>query len=186
MKRLFDISLALILALLLIIPSCFLAILIKLTSPGPILYWSKRVGKRECIFEMPKFRSMRTDTPELATHLLSQPGMWLTPVGDFLRKSSLDELPQLWCIINGDMSFVGPRPALFNQADLISLRKQCGVDLLCPGLTGWAQVNGRDELSIEEKVKLDSEYLQIQSFWFDLKILWTTFINVLKKKGVSH
>jgi len=186
MKRLFDISLALILSLLLIIPSCFLAILVKLTSPGPILYWSKRVGKREYIFEMPKFRSMRIDTPELATHLLSQPGMWLTPVGDFLRKSSLDELPQLWCIINGDMSFVGPRPALFNQADLISLRKQCGVDLLSPGLTGWAQVNGRDELSIEEKVKLDSEYLHLQSFWFDLKILRITFINVLKKKGVSH
>lgn len=186
MKRLFDISFALILSLLLIIPSCFLAILVKLTSPGPIFYWSKRVGKREDIFEMPKFRSMRIDTPELATHLLSQPGMWLTPVGDFLRKSSLDELPQLWCIINGDMSFVGPRPALFNQADLISLRKQSGVDLLCPGLTGWAQVNGRDELSIEEKVKLDSEYLYLQSFWLDLKIIWMTLINVLKKKGVSH
>jgi O-antigen biosynthesis protein WbqP len=135
---------------------------------------------------MPKFRSMRIDTPEVATHLLMDPIKWLTPVGDFLRKSSLDELPQLWCIINGDMSFVGPRPALFNQIDLISLRKQLGINQLRPGLTGWAQVNGRDELLIEEKVKFDAEYLQLQSFVFDIKIIWITFVNVLKKKGVSH
>ena len=135
---------------------------------------------------MPKFRSMRIDTPEVATHLLTDPTKWLTPVGDFLRKSSLDELPQLWCIIKGDMSFVGPRPALFNQADLILLRKQAGIHQLRPGLTGLAQVNGRDELLIEEKVKFDSEYLKLQSFTFDIKILWITLVNVSKKKGVSH
>jgi O-antigen biosynthesis protein WbqP len=186
MKRFFDLAFALLATFLLMPPFCILAILVWLTSPGPILYWSKRVGRYGVIFEMPKFRSMRIDAPEVATHLLGDPKKWLTPVGDFLRKSSLDELPQLWCIINGNMSFVGPRPALFNQDDLISLRKNSQVDLLRPGLTGWAQVNGRDELSIAEKVKLDVEYLQSNSFTFDLKILWMTFVNVLAKKGVSH
>ena len=186
MKRFFDLALALLATCLLMIPFCILATLVWLTSPGPILYWSKRVGRRSVIFEMPKFRSMRIDAPEVATHLLGDPKKWLTPVGDFLRKSSLDELPQLWCIINGNMSFVGPRPALFNQDDLISLRKTFQVDLLRPGLTGWAQVNGRDELSIAEKVKLDVVYLQSNSFTFDLKILWMTFINVLARKGFSQ
>lgn len=185
-KRIFDLSLALLAASILLIPFCFLAVLVRMTSPGPVLYWSKRVGRFDILFEMPKFRSMRIDAPEVATHLLSDPGKWLTPIGNFLRTSSLDELPQLWCIINGDMSFVGPRPALFNQVDLILLRQQCGVGQLHPGLTGWAQVNGRDELSIEEKVKLDAEYLRLKSFSFDLKIIWMTFIDVLKKKGVSH
>jgi O-antigen biosynthesis protein WbqP len=186
MKRFFDLALALLATCLLMIPFCILATLVWFTSPGPILYWSKRVGRNGVIFEMPKFRSMRIDAPEVATHLLGDPKKWLTPVGDFLRKSSLDELPQLWCIINGNMSFVGPRPALFNQDDLISLRKTSQVDLLRPGLTGWAQVNGRDELSIAEKVELDVVYLKSNSFIFDLKILWMTFINVLAKKGVSH
>jgi O-antigen biosynthesis protein WbqP len=185
-KRFFDIFLALIALFLLIIPLSIIVLIIKFTSPGSILYWSKRVGRRELIFEMPKFRSMRIDTPEVATHLLADPEDWLTPIGKFLRKSSLDELPQLWCILNGDMSFVGPRPALFNQTDLILLRKQFGINLMRPGLTGWAQVNGRDELSIQEKVKLDAEYLHMKSFGFDLRILLMTFINVLKKKGVSH
>lgn len=186
MKRFIDISLALIASFFLIIPLGILALLVRFTSPGPILYWSKRVGRYDVIFEMPKFRSMRIDTPEVATHLLPDPDRWLTPVGDFLRKSSLDELPQLLCILKGDMSFVGPRPALFNQADLILLRKYAGVNQLRPGLTGWAQINGRDELSIEEKVKLDTEYLKAKSFGLDIKILWFTFINVLQKKGVSH
>ena len=186
MKRFFDFIIASILMFLLIIPLCLLALIVKLTSTGPVLYWSKRVGRHDFIFEMPKFRTMRIDAPEVATHLLTDPVKWLTPVGDYLRKSSLDELPQLWCIISGEMSFVGPRPALFNQADLISLRKLSGINQLRPGLTGWAQVNGRDELSIEQKVRLDTEYLHLQSFGFDLKIIWMTFVNVLKKKGVSH
>ena len=185
-KRVFDLILALIVTVILLIPLCFLAILVRITSPGPILYWSKRVGRFNLLFNMPKFRSMRTDTPEVATHLLSEPGKWLTPLGDFLRKSSLDELPQLWCIIKGEMSFVGPRPALFNQVDLISLRKKYGIDQLRPGLTGWAQINGRDELSIHDKVKLDAQYLQLRSFQFDLKILWLTFVRVVKKEGISH
>jgi len=186
MKRIFDILLSLTLGILLVVPAILVSLAVKITSKGPSLYWSRRVGRYNKLFDMPKFRSMHINAPAIATHLLQNPDQWMTPIGCFLRKSSLDELPQLWSIFIGDMSFVGPRPALFNQADLISLRKQCGVDLLCPGLTGWAQVNGRDELSIEEKVKLDSEYLHIRSFWFDLKILWITFINVLKKKGVSH
>jgi len=186
MKRFFDLTFAFIAALFLTIPLCLVAILVKLTSPGPILYWSKRIGRHKFIFEMPKFRTMKLDTPQVATHLLTDPEKWLSPLGDFLRKTSLDELPQLWCIIKGDMSFVGPRPALFNQADLISLRKQFGINQLRPGLTGWAQVNGRDELAISEKVKFDAEYCQLQSFIFDMKILWITFVNVLKKKGVSH
>jgi O-antigen biosynthesis protein WbqP len=186
MKRFFDLTFAFIATLFLTIPLCLLALLVKLTSRGPILYWSKRIGRREFIFEMPKFRTMRIDTPEVATHLLTDPANWLTPVGDFLRKSSLDELPQLWCIIKGDMSLVGPRPALFNQADLISLRTEKGIHHLLPGLTGWAQVNGRDELPISKKVELDFEYLQRRSFLFDLKILWMTALKVLVRDGVSH
>ena len=186
MKRLFDLVLALIAGTLLIIPIVVVAILVKLTSKGPALYWSDRVGMHNTIFKMPKFRSMQVDTPAVATHLLDDPGRVLTPIGDFLRKSSLDELPQLWCILKGDMSFVGPRPALFNQADLIALRTGKGVDQLLPGLTGWAQVNGRDEMSIPEKVALDVEYMERQSFWFDMKILWLTCLKVIKRDGVSH
>lgn len=186
LKRIFDLSLALLSAVVLLIPFCFLAVLVRITSPGPVLYWSKRVGRFDVLFEMPKFRSMRIDAPVVATHLLLDPAKWLTPIGNFLRKSSLDELPQLWCIIKGDMSFVGPRPALFNQVDLIAMRKEMGVNELLPGLTGWAQVNGRDELSIQDKVKLDEQYLQLRSFRFDLKILWMTFISVVKNEGVSH
>lgn len=186
LKRIFDLILALIAASILLIPFCVLATLVRITSPGPVLYWSKRVGRFDILFEMPKFRSMRIDAPVVATHLLSDPTKWLTPIGNFLRKSSLDELPQLWSIINGDMSFVGPRPALFNQVDLIAMRKQMRINQLRPGLTGWAQVNGRDELSIQDKVKLDEQYLRLRSFRFDLKILWMTFIRVVKKEGVSH
>ena len=151
-----------------------------------MLYWSNRVGKGNRIFRMPKFRSMRVDTPAVATHLLANPGAYLTPIGSFLRKSSLDELPQLWSILKGDMSFVGPRPALFNQDDLVALRTQLGVHELVPGLTGWAQVNGRDELPIPEKVRLDAENMQRRSFAFDLRILWLTFIKVLRRDGVAH
>jgi len=163
-----------------------IAILVKLTSKGPVLYWSDRVGRKNKIFKMPKFRSMRVDTPSVATHLLSDPDMYLSPIGGFLRRTSLDELPQLWSIIKGDMSFVGPRPALFNQDDLIALRTEYEVDQLVPGLTGWAQINGRDELPIPEKVALDVEYMHRQSFWFDMKILWMTFLKVIKRDGVSH
>ena len=186
MKRLFDLILALIAASILIIPIIAAAVLIKLTSKGPALYWSDRVGKNNQLFKMPKFRSMKVDTPVVATHLLDDPQSALTPVGNFLRKSSFDELPQLWSIIRGDMSFVGPRPALFNQEDLIAFRTEQDIHVLVPGLTGWAQVNGRDELPIPQKVALDVEYLQCQSLWFDIKIIWLTFVNVLKKDGVSH
>jgi O-antigen biosynthesis protein WbqP len=163
-----------------------LSILICLTSKGPVIYWSDRIGRYNKVFRMPKFRSMRIDTPQIATHLLENPDIYLTPIGSFLRKSSLDELPQLWSILKGDMSFVGPRPALFNQDDLIFLRTKYGVDKLVPGLTGWAQINGRDELPIHEKVRLDVEYMQRQSLTFDLKILWLTFIKVIVKDGVVH
>ena len=186
MKRLFDLMLALCAAIVLIIPVAVVAIAVRLTSNGPALYWSDRVGRGNKIFKMPKFRSMRVGTPAVATHLLQEPGAYLTPIGSFLRKSSLDELPQLWSILVGDMSFVGPRPALFNQHDLIALRVQHGVDKLLPGLTGWAQVNGRDELPIPEKVELDVQYLQRQSLAFDLRILWMTFVKVLRRDGVSH
>ena len=186
MKRLFDIVLALFAAIILAIPVLIVAILVKLTSKGPALYWSDRVGKDNQIFSMPKFRTMRIDTPALATHLLADPAKYLTPCGSFLRKSSLDELPQLWSILKGDMSFVGPRPALFNQDDLIALRTACGVSELTPGLTGWAQINGRDELPIPEKVKLDETYLKQKSFWLDIKILFLTFVKVARKDGVSH
>ena len=167
-------------------PIVVVAVLVKLTSKGPALYWSDRVGMHNTIFKMPKFRSMKVETPAVATHLLLDPGIVLTPVGDFLRKNSLDELPQLWCILNGEMSFVGPRPALFNQDNLIALRTEKGVDKVVPGLTGWAQVNGRDELPIPEKVVLDVEYMERQSFWFDLYILWLTVLKVVRRDGVSH
>jgi len=186
MKRLFDLVIAIVLVVVLLAPLLLLAVLILITSKGAILYWSDRVGRKNKIFKMPKFRSMRVDTPVVATHLLSDPDMYLSPIGDFLRRTSLDELPQIWSILKGDMSFVGPRPALFNQDDLIALRTEYGVDKLVPGLTGWAQVNGRDELPIPEKVALDVEYMQRQSFWFDLKILWMTFLKVIKRDGVSH
>jgi O-antigen biosynthesis protein WbqP len=186
MKRLFDLAVALVAAVFLALPIVFVALAVRLTSPGPALYWSDRVGRHNRIFKMPKFRSMRIDTPAVATHLLTNPDQWLTPIGSFLRRTSLDELPQLWSILKGDMSFVGPRPALFNQDDLIALRTEAGVHALLPGLTGWAQVNGRDELPIPEKVKLDVEYLQKRSFGFDLWILWLTLLKVLRRDGVSH
>ena len=186
MKRLFDLAVALIAATFLALPILIVAISVRLTSQGPALYWSNRVGRHNRIYVMPKFRSMRIDTPAVATHLLQNPGQWLTPIGSFLRKSSLDELPQLWCILKGDMSFVGPRPALFNQDDLIALRSEKGVHELLPGLTGWAQVNGRDELPIPQKVQLDVEYLQRRSFLFDLTIIWMTAIKVVARDGVSH
>lgn len=186
MKRLFDVSLTLVAALFLLLPIAVVAVCVRLTSRGPALYWSDRVGRYNQIFKMPKFRSMRIDTPAVATHLLTDPASFLTPIGSFLRKSSLDELPQLWSILVGDMSFVGPRPALFNQDDLIQLRTEAGVHVLVPGLTGWAQVNGRDELSIPEKVTWDVQYLHRQSLWFDIQILWLTFLKVVRKDGVSH
>ena len=186
MKRLFDLLLALLVAVALALPILLVSLAVRLTSPGPVLYWSDRVGRHNRIFRMPKFRSMRTGTPAVATHLLADPGAYLTPIGSFLRKSSLDELPQLWSILAGDMSFVGPRPALFNQDDLIALRPEKGVHELVPGLTGWAQVNGRDELPIPQKVELDAEYLRRRSLAFDLHILWLTAVKVLQRDGVSH
>lgn len=186
MKRLFDFALSAVLLLAFAVPILIVAILVKLTSPGQAIYWSDRVGVRNKIFRMPKFRTMRIDTPAVATHLLSNPGQFLTPIGSFLRKSSLDELPQLWSILRGDMSFVGPRPALFNQQDLIALRTEYGVDRILPGLTGWAQINGRDELPIPEKVKLDLAYMQQQSFFFDLKIIVLTALKVVRRDGVTH
>ncbi len=186
MKRLFDLSFSAILGVLLALPIGVIALLVKLTSSGPALYWSDRVGCGNRIFRMPKFRSMRVDTPAVATHLLGDPDTYLTPIGLALRKSSLDELPQLWSILKGDMSFVGPRPALFNQADLIEFRTQYGVHKLIPGLTGWAQVNGRDALKILEKVMMDVEYLQRQSFGFDMKILWMTLLKVIRSEGIAH
>ncbi len=185
-KRLFDLLLALFAVLLLSPVILLTALAVRLTSRGPVLYWSDRVGRHNAIFRMPKFRSMRVDTPVVATHLLADPSTYLTPVGSFLRKSSLDELPQLWSILAGDMSFVGPRPALFNQHDLVEQRTQAGVHELVPGLTGWAQVNGRDELPIPDKVALDAQYLQRRSLAFDLRILALTFIKVLRADGVSH
>ena len=186
MKRIFDLVIS-FLALVILFPLIILvSLLVGLTSKGPILYWSDRVGRCNIIFKMPKFRTMKVGTPPVATHLLSDSGQYLTPVGSFLRKSSLDELPQLWSILVGDMSFIGPRPALFNQDDLIALRTQYGVEELVPGLTGWAQVNGRDELSIPIKVQYEVEYLNKRSFWFDMKILGLTFLKVVRRAGVSH
>lgn len=186
MKRLFDLCLALSAALILVFPFLLVWLMVRLTSKGPALYWSDRVGRCNVIFKMPKFRSMRVDTPAVATHLLNNPQQFLTPIGSFLRKSSLDELPQLLSIIKGDMSFVGPRPALFNQDDLIALRTQHGVDALVPGLTGWAQINGRDELPIPDKVNLDVAYMKRQSLWFDVKIIVLTFVKVLRRDGIQH
>ncbi len=186
MKRLFDIFLVVFVTIPLSLPLLLVAVAVRLTSPGPVLYWSDRVGAKNRLFRMPKFRTMQVGTPAVATHLLEDPHTYLTSIGGFLRKSSLDELPQLWSIFCGDMSFVGPRPALFNQDDLVALRTANGVDVLTPGLTGWAQVNGRDELPVAEKVKLDIEYLQRRSFAFDLRILWLTAIKVLRRDGVAH
>ena len=186
MKRIFDLLIGVFLSALLLIPMLLITGIVKVTSEGPVLYWSDRIGQRNVIFRMPKFRTMRLDTPAIATHLMSDPNTYLSPIGGFLRRTSLDELPQLFSILKGDMSFVGPRPALYNQDDLVDLRTEEGVNQLIPGLTGWAQVNGRDELPIPDKVRLDVEYMERQSFWFDLKILWMTFLKVVRRVGVSH
>lgn len=186
MKRLFDLALALVAGMLLIFPALILGLVVRLTSEGPVLYWSDRVGRNNMRFRMPKFRSMKINTPAVATHLLDRPDQFLTTIGGFIRKTSLDELPQLWSIIRGHMSFVGPRPALFNQEDLITLRTQRGVHILTPGLTGWAQVNGRDELPVLKKVELDIEYLRRRSLWFDARILWMTVAKVLRRDNVAH
>jgi O-antigen biosynthesis protein WbqP len=186
MKRVFDFIFALLLLVILFVPMLIVAITIKLSSLGPAIYWSDRMGKNNQIFSMPKFRTMRIDTPAVATHLLQNVERYLVPLGSFLRKTSLDELPQLWSIIRGDMSFVGPRPALFNQDDLIKLRTEKEISKLQPGITGWAQINGRDDIPISVKVTYDEYYLKNQSFFFDLKILWNTFFKVIKKEGVTH
>jgi O-antigen biosynthesis protein WbqP len=186
MKRALDLVLGLTAMAIFFLPFCLLAVLVKLTSRGPVLYWSDRVGRDNRIFSMPKLRTMRIDTPVVATHLLTNPEQFLTPIGGFLRKSSLDELPQLWCIVRGDMSVVGPRPALFNQHNLIEMRTSCGVHKVRPGLTGWAQVNGRDELPIPVKVQFDQEYLRLQSIGFDFKVIMLTVLKVLKRDGIVH
>lgn len=186
MKRLFDVTLATLALLLFSIPIVCVALFVKFTSKGPVIYWSNRVGRYDAIFRMPKFRTMRVDTPAVATHLLADPSKHLTPIGSFLRKSSLDELPQLWSILRGDMSFVGPRPALFNQADLVALRRRYGVDMALPGLTGWAQVNGRDELPIPDKVKFDVQYVKHQSFALDMKIILLTALKVIRRDNIVH
>ncbi len=186
MKRVFDLVLALFVFIILALPMAVVALLVRLTSKGPALYWSQRIGQNNVIFLMPKFRSMRLNTPQVATHLLTNPKAHLTPIGDFIRKSSLDELPQLLSVFTGDMSFVGPRPALFNQDDLVALRTAANVHTLKPGITGWAQINGRDEIPIPDKVKLDEYYLKNQSFLFDLKIIFLTGFKVLLARNVSH
>lgn len=186
MKRIFDLLFVILTLLPLTVFALLIAIAVHFTSKGRVLYWSDRVGKNNKIFKMPKFRSMLIDAPEVATHLLDNPDAYLSSIGGFLRRFSLDELPQFFSVLKGDMSLVGPRPALFNQKDLIALRTKKGVDKLLPGITGWAQVNGRDELSIFNKVELDVEYLNRKSFWFDLKILWITFFKIVKRQGVSH
>ncbi len=186
MKRCFDTIAAIVLFMLLSIPLLVIALLIKLTSKGSVLHWSDRVGVNNMIFKMPKFRTMRTDTPSVATHLLENPGKYLTPIGPFLRRFSLDEFPQLWSVLKGDMSFVGPRPALYNQDDLVELRTKKGIHKLVPGITGWAQVNGRDELPIPVKVEYDDHYLHHCSFLFDMNILYMTFLKVIKREGVTH
>jgi O-antigen biosynthesis protein WbqP len=186
LKRVFDLALAFLAGSVFWLPIVLIALAVRLSSPGPAFYWSDRIGKDNRLFKMPKFRSMRVDTPAVATHLLANPGVYLTPIGAFLRKTSLDELPQLWSIVSGDMSFVGPRPALYNQQDLIALRTQFDIQQLVPGLTGWAQVNGRDELRIDEKVAFDVEYMQRRSLWFDCYIIWKTAIKVMQRDGVSH
>jgi O-antigen biosynthesis protein WbqP len=186
MKRLVDVLLALGAGLIFLVPILLTALAVKLTSKGPALYWSDRVGQNNVLFSMPKFRSMRTDTPAVATHLLKDGQNYLTPIGSFLRKSSLDELPQIWSILVGDMSVVGPRPALFNQDDLVALRTEKGVHRLKPGLTGWAQVNGRDDLTIPDKVDLDADYLARMGLGFDIRIIWMTAVKVLTRSGISH
>jgi len=186
MKRIFDVIVAIALLAIISMPMLVIALMVKSTSKGSVLHWSDRIGKGNAIFKMPKFRTMRIDTPAVATHLLKNPGKYLTPVGSIMRRFSLDEFPQLWSVLKGDMSFVGPRPALYNQDDLIELRTKKGVHKLVPGITGWAQVNGRDELPIPVKVEYDEFYLKNRSFWFDMKILWLTFIKVVKREGVTH
>ena len=186
MNRISNMILAVLLLMLLFFPILIISLLVYFSSGRPVLYWSNRIGKERLIFSMPKFRTMLTNTPETATHMLDDPDVFLTPIGRLLRKTSLDELPQIWSIIVGDMNFVGPRPALFNQNDLIDLRIKEGVDKLLPGITGWAQVNGRDELSIPDKVALDVEYMNRKSFSFDLKIIWMTFLKVINSQGISH
>ena len=186
MNRISSLILAVLLLTLLLFPILVISLLVYISSGRPVLYWSDRIGKEESIFSMPKFRTMRTNTPEIATHKLDDPDIFLTPIGRILRKTSLDELPQIWSIIIGDMNFVGPRPALFNQDDLIDLRIKEGVDKLLPGITGWAQVNGRDELSISDKVALDVEYMNRKSFCFDIRIIWMTFLKVINSQGISH
>jgi O-antigen biosynthesis protein WbqP len=186
MKRIFDMVLAVFAGVFLLLPLVVTALMVRLTSKGPALYWSDRVGRNNQIFKMPKFRSMQVGTPAVATHLLSDPDSYLTPIGSFLRKSSLDELPQFWNILKGDMSFVGPRPALFNQQDLIELRTKAGVHQLMPGLTGWAQINGRDELPIPQKVALDVEYLHRRSIGFDFYIIFMTAMKVIRRDGIAH
>jgi O-antigen biosynthesis protein WbqP len=186
MKRIFDLFFCLLLIFIFSIFILIISFLVKMTSDGSILYWSDRIGKNNYIFRMPKFRTMHLTSPTIATHLLKNPSQYLTPIGSFLRKTSLDELPQLWSILVGDMSFVGPRPALFNQYDLIKLRTLKGIHHLKPGLTGWAQVNGRDDLSIAEKVNFDAEYLKKKSFIFDLTILYLTFIKIIRREGIQH
>lgn len=186
MKRAFDLLFCILFGVLLAVPFIILVMAVRLTSKGPVLYWSDRVGRNNVIFKMPKFRSMYVGTPAVATHLLDNPQAHFTPIGSFLRRSSLDELPQLWSILVGDMSFVGPRPALFNQYDLINMRTKENVHTLVPGLTGWAQINGRDELHISQKVAFDLEYLHRHNFWLDIRILWITFMTVLRRDGISH
>ena len=186
MKRIFDLFLLILVLPFIFFPLVITALIVFFTSNGPIIHWSSRVGRNNCIFKMPKFRSMRIGTPDVATDLLQNPTKWFTPVGSFLRKSSLDELPQLWSILIGDMSFVGPRPALFSQQDLIDARSALGIDKLKPGLTGWAQINGRDEISLKKKVELEDEYLQMQSLSFDMKILYLTVKKVIIRNGISH
>ena len=186
MKRIFDVIVAIAFLAIISMPMLVIALMVKLTSKGSVLHWSDRIGRGNAIFKMPKFRTMRIDTPAVATHLLKNPDKYLTPVGSIMRRFSLDEFPQLWSVLKGDMSFVGPRPALYNQDDLIELRTKKGVHKLVPGITGWAQVNGRDELPIPVKVEYDEFYLKNRSFWFDMKILWLTFIKVVKREGVTH
>ena len=186
MKRIFDVIVAIALLAIISMPMLVIALMVKLTSKGSVLHWSDRIGRGNAIFKMPKFRTMMIDTPAVATHLLKNPDKYLTPVGSIMRRFSLDEFPQLWSVLKGDMSFVGPRPALYNQDDLIELRTKKGVHKLVPGITGWAQVNGRDELPIPVKVEYDEFYLKNRSFWFDMKILWLTFIKVVKREGVTH
>ncbi|MDP2278642.1 MAG: sugar transferase [Nitrospirota bacterium] len=186
MKRLFDFTMSLFLLIISSIPMLIIALLVKVTSRGPCLYWSDRIGKNNIVFKMPKFRTMNIDTMAVATHLLSNPDQHLTPIGKFLRKSSLDELPQLISILKGDMSFVGPRPALFNQDDLVALRNEKGVHILTPGLTGWAQVNGRDDIPIPVKVDFDEYYMKRRSFFFDIEILWLTIFKVAGSAGIKH